>query len=97
MCSSDQINVGLEEDTLDLVEWVVVGRSKNVEGPYFDKEGKNFFHGGGCKVMEGKENWYGTGHNSAYTLNNEDNMFFHVYNAKDGTKPKLKVKTVTWD
>jgi len=48
-------------------------------------------------VVEGNENWYGAGHNSVYTFDNEDYMFFHAYDAKDGAKPKLKVKTITWD
>src|SRR5690606_21510965 len=48
---------------------VVVGRSKNVTGPYVDKEGKLLTNGGGTLLIEGNENWFGAGHNSTYTFN----------------------------
>jgi len=76
---------------------VVVGRAKNVEGPFFDKEGKNLFHGGGSLLLEGNKNWYGAGHNSVYTFGGEDLMFFHAYDAGDGGRPKLKIEKLTWD
>ena len=95
MGSSDQINVGLEADAQALDK--MVGQWKNVEGPNFDKEGKNPFHGGGSIVVEGNENWYVAGHNSVYTFNNEDYLFFQAYDTKDGEKLKLKVKTITLD
>lgn len=75
---------------------VVVGRSKNVEGPYFDREGKNLFHGGGSLVVEGNENWYGAGHCSVYHFQDEDYMFMHAYDAKDEGRPKLMVKKIRW-
>lgn len=75
---------------------VVVGRSKNVEGPYFDREGKNLFHGGGSLVVEGNENWYGAGHCSVYHFKEEDYMFMHAYDAKDEGRPKFMVKKIRW-
>ncbi len=76
---------------------VVVGRSKDVKGPYVDKEGTPLNEGGGTLVVEGNENWYGAGHNSTYTFNGKDYMFFHAYDAQDGAKPKLIVKELSWD
>ncbi|MEZ4917848.1 MAG: arabinan endo-1,5-alpha-L-arabinosidase [Saprospiraceae bacterium] len=75
---------------------VVVGRSKNVEGPYFDKDEKNLFHGGGSLVVQGNANWYGAGHCSAYTFDKKDYLFFHAYDASDKGISKLTVRTIEW-
>ncbi|MDT0646613.1 arabinan endo-1,5-alpha-L-arabinosidase [Zunongwangia sp. F260] len=76
---------------------VVVGRSKDVTGPYVDKEGKPLNEGGGTLLIEGNENWYGAGHNSTYTFDGTDYIFFHAYDANDDGSPKLKVKELSWD
>ncbi len=75
---------------------VVVGRSSRVEGPYFDREGKNLFHGGGSVILEGNKQYYGAGHNSVYTFEGEDYMFFHAYDAADNGSPKLGIRTIRW-
>ena len=75
---------------------VVVGKSRDVEGPYFDKDGKNLFHGGGSLVIQGNENWYGAGHCSVYTFDNEDYLFFHAYDASDEGRSKLKIRKINW-
>ncbi len=76
---------------------VVVGRSKDVTGPYIDKDGKPLNEGGGTLIVEGNKNWYGAGHNSTYTFNGKDYMFFHAYDANDKAAPKLKIKELSWD
>lgn len=76
---------------------VVVGRSKNVTGPYVDKEGKLLNNGGGSLLIEGNENWFGAGHTSTYTFNNKDYIFFHAYDAKNKGVPLLKVAELSWD
>lgn len=76
---------------------IVVGRSKKVQGPYIDKQGKSLFNGGGSILLEGNENWYGLGHNSVYTFKGKDYMIFHAYDANDGAKPKLKILSLDWD
>lgn len=75
---------------------VVVGRSPRVEGPYFDQEGKNLFHGGGSLVLQGNANWYGAGHCSVYDFDGTDYMFFHAYDAADKGRPKLGVRPIRW-
>lgn len=82
-----------EESTYKLV----VGRSKNVTGPYVDKEGKPLNEGGGSLVIEGNKNWYGVGHNSIYLFDGKDYTFMHGYDASDKGLPKLIVKEVNWE
>ncbi|MCI5083031.1 MAG: arabinan endo-1,5-alpha-L-arabinosidase [Saprospiraceae bacterium] len=75
---------------------VVVGRSRTVEGPYFDRDQKNLFHGGGSLVIQGNDNWYGAGHCSIYHFGEEDYLFFHAYDASDNGRSKLKIRPVYW-
>jgi arabinan endo-1,5-alpha-L-arabinosidase len=75
---------------------VVVGRSKNIKGPYLDQDGKSLNDGGGTLLIQGNENWYGAGHNSTYTFNGKDYIFFHAYDAKDKGTPKLKIAELAW-
>lgn len=76
---------------------MVVGRSKELTGPYLDKEGKSMTQGGGSLVMEGNENWFGVGHNSTYTFEGQDYLIFHGYDANDGGKAKLRIEKLSWD
>lgn len=75
---------------------VAVGRSKNVEGPYLDKECKRMDKGGGSIVIQGNKDWAGIGHNSAYNFDGIDYFISHAYdNANDGTS-KLIIRKMEW-
>jgi arabinan endo-1,5-alpha-L-arabinosidase len=76
---------------------MIVGRSKKIQGPYFDRKGNNMATGGGSIVLQGDKNWHGVGHNSAYTFNAKDYLVFHGYDAKDEGHPKLLIKQMEWD
>lgn len=76
---------------------VVVGKSKEVFGPYLDADGKSLFQGGGTLVIEGNKSWAGVGHNSTYTFGGKDYLVFHAYDSNDKGKPKLKIKEIRWE
>jgi Beta-xylosidase len=77
---------------------VVVGRSEKITGPYVDKSGVPMVKGGGTPVVTGDSaNWHGVGHNSVYTFDGKDYIIYHGYDAKDNGRPKLVVKTLTWE
>lgn len=77
---------------------VVVGRSEKITGPYLDKTGTRMDKNGGTLIVEGdNKEWYGAGHNSAYTFDGKDYMIYHGYDAKDGGRSKLIIKNMTWD
>lgn len=76
---------------------VRVGRSESVKGPYLDKDGISMSQGGGTLVVKGDENYYGIGHNSAYTFNDTDYMFSHGYDAHDRGRSKLVRHEILWD
>jgi arabinan endo-1,5-alpha-L-arabinosidase len=76
---------------------MMVGRSKDVRGPYVDKEGNKMSQNGGTLVLEGDKNWYGVGHNATYTFDGKDYLIFHGYDANDKGKPKLRIEQLHWD
>lgn len=76
---------------------VVVGRSKQVTGPYLDRAGRDMNKGGGSPVIGGNATWKGVGHNSAYTIDGRDLMVVHAYETADDYKQKLKILDMKWD
>ncbi|WP_163324736.1 arabinan endo-1,5-alpha-L-arabinosidase [Draconibacterium mangrovi] len=76
---------------------IMVGRAKNIEGPYFDKNGKSMLNGGGSLVLKGNENWYGIGHNAAYTFDGKDYLVCHGYDKHDNARQKLIIREIQWD
>lgn len=47
----------------------VYGRSRNLMGPYLDKNGKDMAYGGGTLLVGPNDTFFGVGHCSAYALN----------------------------
>lgn len=76
---------------------VIVGRSKNVQGPYLDKEGKRLRRGGGTILLQGNKDWYGVGHNGVCAADGQDYIVYHGYDAADAGKPKLLIQELSWD
>ena len=81
----------------DSTYYVVVGRSKDVIGPYVDKSGVDMLKGGGSTVIAGDKDWKALGHNSAYTIEGKDYMVLHAYESADNYLQKLKIMEMTWD
>ena len=75
----------------------LVGRAKDIRGPYLDREGKRLVRGGGTLVAEGDgENWAAAGHCAAYTFDGKDYLVLHAYDLKDKGKAKLRVREIEW-
>ena len=76
---------------------VAVGRSRNVSGPYLDREGKDMLMGGGTLFLEGdKKVWDATGHCAAYTFNGEDIFICHGYSATQNGAAMLIQRPISW-
>ncbi|WP_237586693.1 family 43 glycosylhydrolase [Pontibacter russatus] len=43
---------------------MIVGRAKDIQGPYLDREGESMREGGGTLVLAGDQDWHGVGHNA---------------------------------
>lgn len=77
---------------------VVVGRSEKATGPFIDKNGVRLDSNGGTIVVQGDgKEWFGAGHNSAYTFDGKDYLIFHGYDAKDRGRSKLRIEEIKWD
>ena len=75
---------------------MMVGRSKNVMGPYADRDGVPMNLGGGSTVLEGDKFWHGVGHNAVAGFDGTDYLVFHAYDAADSGKSKLRIEKITW-
>ena len=76
---------------------VVVGRARQVSGPYLDRSGKDMALGGGSLVIAGNAQWKGVGHNSAYSIDGKDLLVLHAYETADNYLQKLKILEMQWD
>jgi len=76
---------------------MVVGRSRELTGPYLDKTGRDMAAGGGSLLLAGDKDWAGVGHNSAYTFDGKDYLIFHAYENADYGLQKLKIAEIRWD
>ena len=76
---------------------VVVGRSKKLTGPYYDKAGTDMRLNGGTLLLEGDKDWYGAGHNATASFDGKDYLIFHAYDAHENGRSKLRIKQLHWD
>lgn len=77
---------------------VVVGRSRNIEGPYLDSHGVDMALGGGTMVIEGdKQEFEAAGHCAAYHFNGQDYFLCHGYSVKWDGVSVLVLRRMEWD
>lgn len=76
---------------------VVYGRSKNVDGPYLDKEGRDMAKGGGTLLVGPDKTNYGIGHNSAYKFDGQWYFLCHAYEKDANGAAKLYLKPFRFD
>jgi arabinan endo-1,5-alpha-L-arabinosidase len=73
----------------------MVGRSRNVMGPYLDATGKPLLEGGGTELLAGNTRWIGPGGESILQQEDGDIIVFHAYDGRTG-KPFLQISTIAW-
>jgi len=76
---------------------VVVGRSRQITGPYLDKDGKSLAEGGGTLVIAATTpNWRGPGHQAILQEPGQDYLVFHAYHGTTG-RSFLQISTMLWE
>ena len=75
---------------------IMVGRSKDVAGPYVDKDGVMMVDGGGSLVLEGEGRWHGPGHNSFISDGGSDYLVYHSYDEELRGRSVLRVRELVW-
>jgi arabinan endo-1,5-alpha-L-arabinosidase len=73
----------------------MVGRSKQVTGPYVDRDGVPMLEGGGTVLLTANQRWLGPGGESVLQRPEGDIIVFHAYDAETG-KPALQISTLVW-
>jgi arabinan endo-1,5-alpha-L-arabinosidase len=76
---------------------IVVGRSKEITGPYMDKNGVSMMEGGGTLIDAGDDRWIGPGHCAVYFSGNSSILVNHAYDALKKGKPTLQIRPLYWD
>jgi arabinan endo-1,5-alpha-L-arabinosidase len=74
----------------------MVGRSRNVTGPYVDAKGTPMIDGGGTLLLAGNQRWIGPGGASLLQQQEGDLIVYHAYDGKTG-KPWLQISTLAWE
>jgi arabinan endo-1,5-alpha-L-arabinosidase len=75
---------------------VRVGRSKEITGPYMDRDGVVMLDGGGTRVVWGAGRWRGPGHNAVLHDGSAEWLVYHAYDAEDRGTPKLRIEKLHW-
>lgn len=76
---------------------VVVGRSRDIRGPYFDKDGVPLYAGGGTLVVGETDRYKAIGHCAVYDFDGKTYFIAHGYDKEDNGISKLIVKEMEWD
>jgi len=76
---------------------ILVGRSKDVRGPYIDRDGKPMLRGGGTLVLASYDNVRGPG--SCAIIHDDDREFLvhHEYDGSNWGTPTLQIRPLFWD
>lgn len=84
----------------DSTYYTIVGRSKQVTGPYVDADGKPLMKGFGQVVLHADldktERWRGPGHVSILQDGNRHFIAYHAYDARNKGVPTLRVSELGW-
>lgn len=76
---------------------VAVGRSREVTGPFLDRNGKDMLIGGGTLFLEGdRKEWEAAGHCAVYTFDGEDVFICHGYSASRNGAAILIQRPISW-
>lgn len=76
---------------------VAVGRSKDIEGPYLDKEGKKMLDGGGTIILQGNERYSGIGHCAVYEFDGKWYIIAHGYDKQVDGSSNLFLHELRWE
>lgn len=82
---------------IDSTYKIMVGRAKEIIGPYYDKEGLSMMEGGGTLVDAGDERWVGPGHCAVFFSGESAILVNHAYDALNEGKSTLQIRPLYWD
>ena len=72
----------------------VYGRSRTIEGPYLDKDGRDMAKGGGTLLYGPDNDFFGIGHCSVYEFDGKWYFLSHAYDKKRNGEARLFLKQI---
>ena len=76
--------------------YIVVGRSKQVTGPFLGRDGKSMMDGYGTVLLQGNRRFRGPGHNAYLRDGGDDYLVYHAYDAENEGQSTLRISPVSW-
>lgn len=76
--------------------YIVVGRSRDVTGPYAGKDGKLQMDGYGTVVLRGDRRYRGPGHVAVLRDDSRDYLVYHAYDAQQDGRSVLRIAPIEW-
>jgi len=74
-----------------------VGRSREITGPYLDRDGVDLVTGGGSPFLSTTGPFIGPGQSGTYSENGADWFSCHFYDGQQGGLSKLAILPLNWD
>jgi arabinan endo-1,5-alpha-L-arabinosidase len=74
-----------------------IGRSKDVVGPYIDKEGHDLLHDGGSLFLGTSGTFIGPGHAGIVSGEGKDWLSCHFYDRSENGRPTLAIFPLRWN
>lgn len=74
----------------------VVGRSREITGPYSDVQGRPMLEGNATLVLAGYDEWRGPGHNGLLRDRNGDWLVHHMYDVGAKGVPTMQIRPLIW-
>ncbi|MGC4063990.1 MAG: arabinan endo-1,5-alpha-L-arabinosidase [Polyangiaceae bacterium] len=76
---------------------IMVGRSKDIRGPYKDRDGNLLLEGGGTELLASGERYKGPGSSEIYTNEKTRWLVYHAYDAERDGLPVLRIAEFAFD
>lgn len=76
--------------------YMVVGRSRDITGPYKGRDGSDMAKGLGTLLLRGDMHWRGPGHNAVLHDGAKDYLVYHAYDATRNGASTLRISPIAW-
>lgn len=76
--------------------YVVVGRAKDITGPYLGRDGKSMNDGYGTLLLRGDRRYRGPGHCAVLRDGAADYLVYHAYDAQNDGRSTLRISRLEW-